>query len=209
MKITWIGHSCFKIEERGYSVVFDPYADGSVPGLSPVREKASLVLCSHGHGDHNASENIQISGETDHPFRISKIETYHDDRKGSLRGLNTIHILETENCKIVHFGDIGCQLTPEQAGKLAGADLIMIPVGGFYTVDAKEAAQIVHDICPGLIIPMHYRKGGFGFDVIGEVEAFTQQFPDVKVVGGPHIMLEDEEKEKPGTVLVLTPANLK
>lgn len=207
MKITWIGHACFKIEEQGYSVVFDPYADGSVPGLAPVREEASQVLCSHGHGDHNAAENVQIKESDAQPFTVTRIETWHDDRQGQLRGSNTVCMLEKDGCKIVHFGDIGCQLTAEEAKMLSGADLVMIPVGGFYTVDAGEAAQIVQAICPRLIIPMHYRKGGIGYDVIGEVERFTELFENVKIVDGPQISLEEMQEEKPGSVIVLTPAN--
>lgn len=207
MKITWIGHSCFKIEEQGYSVVFDPYADGSVPGLSPVREEANLVLCSHGHGDHNAAENVQIKESDAQPFKVTRIETWHDDKQGQLRGSNTVFVLEKDACKIVHFGDIGCQLTEEQAKMLSGADLVMIPVGGFYTVDAREAAQIVQAIHPRLIIPMHYRKGGIGYDVIGEVERFTELFENVKIVDGPQITMEEMQGEKPESVIVLTPAN--
>ena len=90
MKITWIGHACFKIESDGYSIVLDPYADGSVPGFTPVREKANMVLCSHGHGDHNAADCVELTNGGENPFTITRIETYHDSQMGKQRGMNTI-----------------------------------------------------------------------------------------------------------------------
>ena len=208
MKITWIGHSCFKIEDQGSSVVLDPYGDGSVPGLLPVREKAGMVLCSHGHGDHNAAGNVEIMNEPGAAFKITKIDTYHDDKKGKLRGNNIIHILEKGPWKIVHFGDIGCQLTPEQAELLKGADAVMIPVGGYYTVNAEEAAQIVREISPKMIIPMHFRGEGFGFDVISTVEHFEALFPKAETGGASEICLDENIPEAAGSAAVLRPKNL-
>ena len=92
MKITWIGHSCFKIEEGGYSIVIDPYDDNYVPGLKPVRESTQVVLASHEHGDHNARNRVTLVPGGEGPFTITKIETYHDPEKGALRGRNTIHV---------------------------------------------------------------------------------------------------------------------
>ena len=208
MKITWIGHACFKVEHDEASVVLDPYSDGSVPGLLPVREQAGMVLCSHGHGDHNAAGNVEITGEPGEGFKITKIDTYHDDKKGKLRGRNIIHILEKEPWKIVHFGDIGCPLTPEQADLLKGADVVMIPVGGYYTVDAQEAAQIVRAISPKLIIPMHFRGESFGFDVISTVEPFAAMFPNVETGGAYEICLDENMPEAAGSAAVLRPKNL-
>lgn len=206
MKITWIGHSCFKVEDQGASVVLDPYKDGSVPGLKPVREKAGMALCSHGHGDHNAAENVEIADEPQ-VFQITKIKTYHDNKKGLLRGKNLIHILETGTFKIVHFGDIGCKLTAEQAGLLAGADVVLIPVGGHYTVDAEEAAQIVRAISPKRVIPMHFRDDGFGFDVISTVEPFAALFPNTEYADSSEIVLEEKEDNSVCKVTVLKPRN--
>ena len=118
MKITWIGHSCFKIEEGGYSIVIDPYDDNYVPGLRPVRESANEVLCSHEHGDHNARKRVKPVVGAASPFTVTKIETYHDPQRGALRGPNTIHILSAGGKRIAHFGDLGCALTPEQLDAL-------------------------------------------------------------------------------------------
>lgn len=206
MKITWIGHSCFAIESNGYKVVTDPYGDGSVPGLRPVRESAQEVLVSHEHGDHNARQAVEIAAGGESPFTITVIDTYHDPVKGALRGRNKIHILETEGVKIAHFGDLGCKLKPTQLEMLKGLDVAMIPVGGFFTINAKEAAELVQAIKPAHVIPMHFRddEKGFGFGVIGPVKDFTDRFEQVVSADGSTLETEDAPQAQ---VIVLTPAN--
>lgn len=208
MKLTWIGHSCFRLEHNNYTIIFDPYGDGTVPGLAPVREKANLVLCSHGHGDHNAAENVEIIKESENPFTITDIPTYHDEKQGTLRGDDTVRLLDDGTVKIIHFGDIGCELTDEQAALLSGADVAMIPVGGFYTVDAEVARHIVDQVNPKVVIPMHYRKdgkGGFGFDVIDTVDTFLEKCDNVVKKDTCTIELD---AQMPAQTIVLVPKNV-
>ena len=206
MKITWIGHSCFKVEEAGYRIVFDPYDDGYVPGLGPVRETAEEVLCSHEHGDHNARKRVKLTSGGMSPFTVTKIETYHDPQKGALRGRNTIHILSGAGKRIAHFGDLGCELPADQLAQLENLDIAMIPVGGHYTIDAAQAADLVRKINPAHVIPMHYRGDGnsFGFDVIGTVREFTDLMDSVNFTGSCTVDLDNLPSEQ---VLVLTPQN--
>jgi len=206
MKITWIGHSCFKVEEAGYRIVFDPYDDGYVPGLGPVRETAEEVLCSHEHGDHNARKRVKLTSGGMSPFTVTKIETYHDPQKGALRGRNTIHILSGAGKRIAHFGDLGCELPADQLAQLENLDIAMIPVGGYYTIDAAQAADLVRKINPAHVIPMHYRGDGnsFGFDVIGTVREFTDLMDSVNFTGSCTVDLDNLPSEQ---VLVLTPQN--
>lgn len=206
MKITWIGHSCFKIESFGASIITDPYADDYVPGLKPVRETANIVLCSHGHGDHNAVECVTIQENPQNPFTIKKIESFHDDTNGSQRGTNTIHIIDDGDFKLVHFGDQGCQLSKEQIEALSGVDIALIPVGGFYTVNAKEAFDILESIKPNLIIPMHYKRDSFGFDVISGVEDFAAMYEHVNDLGRTYIETDEISGYRP-MVYILTPQN--
>ena len=131
MKLTYIGHACFKLEDRGYTVIFDPYENGYVPGYSDVHEAADLVLCSHGHSDHNAAHIIEKNEGGTNPFQITEIATWHDDAQGTLRGNNVIRVLDNGEYRIAHFGDLGCELTEEQKEQLKGLDVAMIPVGGF------------------------------------------------------------------------------
>ena len=180
MKLIWHGHSCFQIEAEGYSVVFDPYADGSVPGLAPLRLAADAVYCSHGHSDHNAAGLVALSGRGC-PLQVDTLPSYHDDKLGVLRGRNTIHILSAEGLRAAHLGDLGHMPSKKALETLRGVDALMIPVGGHFTIDAKTARAVADAIRPRVVIPMHYRSGGMGYDVIGTLDAFTDLCGDVRV----------------------------
>lgn len=195
MKITYLGHSCFKIESKGYEIVLDPYQDGKVPGYKPLRVTADQVLCSHGHGDHCGVECVTLREGGKSPFTVETLDTWHDDQKGALRGADTIHILDDGQCRVAHLGDLGCELTAEQKDKLRGLTALLIPVGGYYTIDAAQATALADELSPAVVIPMHYRGEGFGYDVIGPLEAFTALRGDVK--------------EYPGSALELTPETAK
>ena len=179
MILKWLGHSCFLIEAEGYSAVFDPYQDGSVPGLAPLRVTADAVFCSHGHGDHNAKELVTLSGRT-FPLKVETFASYHDDKKGLLRGKNTIHMLHGEGLRAVHLGDLGHMPDKKTLAALHGADVLMLPVGGHFTIDAAQAKAVADAIDPRVVIPMHYRRGGMGYDVIGPVDAFTSLCDNVR-----------------------------
>ena len=176
MLITWLGHSCFKVEKDDYVVVFDPTEDNYVPGISPIREKANMVVCSHEHGDHNARHLIELDESKPCPYIITEIETFHDDEKGKLRGENRITVIDDGSLRVAHFGDLGCIPEPFQIEELMNLDVALVPVGGYYTIDAAVAAKIINEIKPRIVIPMHYRddEKGFGFDVIGKVDDFVE-----------------------------------
>ena len=134
MRLIWNGHSCFTLETAGGTVVVDPYLDGSVPGLAPIRLRADAVYCSHDHRDHGARELVALTGEKP-DVAVETIHTWHDDQQGAQRGPNTIHIFQAEGLRVAHLGDLGCELEPEQLEALKGLDALMIPVGGFYTME--------------------------------------------------------------------------
>ncbi|MBQ2667772.1 MAG: MBL fold metallo-hydrolase [Clostridia bacterium] len=178
ISIRWLGHAAYKITKGNYSVVLDPFAPGTVPGFRDICEEANLVLCSHGHHDHNHTEAVTLLPETEPAFAVTTLSSFHDDVQGAKRGPNTIHILEADGVRIVHFGDLGCALTPEQIETLRGADVILIPVGGFYTIDAAQAKAVVDQIRPKVVIPMHYKAENYGLAPIGTVEEFLALFAD-------------------------------
>lgn len=204
MKIIWLGHSCFKIESQGYQIVLDPYKDDSVPGLAPVREEADQVLCSHGHGDHCGVEGVSLRPRTPSPFTVETVATWHDDKEGALRGPNTIHILSDGQCRIAHLGDLGCDLTPEQKDKLRSLTALLIPVGGYYTIDAAQAKRLADALDPAVVVPMHYRRGGVGYDVIGTVEHFTRLCDNVVTYSGSELELTPQISRQ---TAVLEPRN--
>ena len=103
MKITWLGHSCFKVETKGYTLILDPYEDGSVPGCASVRETADEVLCSHEHYDHNYRGGVTLREHGASPVKVEVISAYHDNREGKLRGSNRIHILDDGEVRIAHI----------------------------------------------------------------------------------------------------------
>lgn len=178
LTLRWHGHACFTLTCRNFTVAFDPYEDHYVPGFAPLHLAADLVLCSHQHNDHNAADLVKPISGHQNPFHITKIPTFHDPESGRLRGDNTIHVLEVGRLRMAHFGDLGCPLTPAQAAELQGLDLALIPVGGFYTIDAKEAKELIDTILPKVVVPMHYRIGTVGLPNVAEVEDFLAQVED-------------------------------
>jgi L-ascorbate metabolism protein UlaG (beta-lactamase superfamily) len=178
MTLTWLGHACFLLETEDGSVVFDPYEPESVPGLALPDVAADLVLCSHGHHDHCHAAGVRQS-RMRVGFTVETVESFHDDQNGVLRGKNTVHVIQAEGKRIVHMGDIGHALSAEQAAAIGTPDVLMIPVGGYYTVDAAAAKSICDALKPRTIVPMHYRGPGFGYGEIGEVGAFTALYDQV------------------------------
>lgn len=207
MHIIWLGHSCFKIESKEAVIIVDPYKDGSVPGLGNVRETADIVLCSHGHDDHSGTECVRLSGDFVPGVKITKVDTFHDHHNGAHRGKNMIHMIEADGYRIAHLGDLGCQLQEEQKEQLKNLDLLLIPVGGFYTIDAREAAELVMELKPKTVIPMHYRdeSNTYGYNVIGTVGEFTEIMDSVTIVEESEICMENRPEAQ---VVVLRPANL-
>ena len=200
MRIIWNGHSCFTLESAGGTVVVDPYLDGSVPGLAPLRLQADAVYCSHGHRDHGGTEVVALSGDTPE-MAVETLNTWHDDQQGAQRGPNVIHIFQTEGLRVAHLGDLGCELEPEQLEALKGLDALMIPVGGFYTIDAKQAKALTDLLQPRVTIPMHYRSSTFGYDVIAPLEDYLSLCGDVVRYPGNTLVLS---KDTPKQTAVLT-----
>lgn len=182
MHIKWIGHSCFKVVYKNQSIIIDPYQDGSVPGLKDIREQANLVLCSHDHHDHNGKENVQLINCEESIFTIEKIKTFHDDCNGNKRGLNTIHVIDNGKERICHLGDLGHLLDNTIIKKLEDVDVLLIPIGGYFTIDYKQAYQLVKQIKPKIVIPMHYRLNKQGYQVLDTIDNFINCFNQDEVI---------------------------
>lgn len=203
MKITWYGHSCFLVETAEGSVLLDPYAPGSVPGLCLPEVTADLVLCSHEHRDHGYREGVKPGGK-EAKLHIEKLETFHDEQRGALRGPNTIHVLEAEGLRLAHLGDLGHMLSAEQIAALGRVDILLIPVGGYFTIGPDTAADLAEKLHPAITVPMHYRGKGFGYEVIGPVEDFLVHRD--KVLRLDTSVLCPEELETPVTAVLRCPA---
>ena len=200
VSIIWLGHACFKIVWQDYTVVLDPYEDGYIPGLSPVRTTANRVFYSHNHRDHHGEGQVSLIESDRSSCEVTVINSYHDEEKGALRGENKIHVFDDGTFRIAHLGDLGCQLTEEQIEQLKGLDVLLIPVGGYYTIDAAGAKALVDVIKPLVVIPMHYRSGDFGFDLIGKLDEYTKLCDDVKIYSKNRFVL-DENTQKQTAIL--------
>ena len=197
MKITYLGHSCFKFEKDGFALIVDPYKAGSVPGYAPLKETANQVLSSHRHGDHFGLDEVKLAvTRVDIPFDISFIESFHDEEDGAARGCNNVIIVKADGLTVVHMGDIGCELSDEDIDIIKGCDVLLIPVGGTYTVDAKGAKAYVDRISPAITVPMHYRGEGFGYDELGTVDEFTKLFEQVESIGSELVLESKPEGHK-------------
>jgi L-ascorbate metabolism protein UlaG (beta-lactamase superfamily) len=182
MIISWYGHSCFKIQtkpQRGAEevVVFTDPFDKSI-GLKPPQGNADLVLISHEHFDHNNAKSLKgdpfvIDAGGEYSFKdvyVEGISSFHDNEKGALRGLNNIYVIQSEDLTVCHLGDLGHILTEKQIDAIGEVDILMIPIGGTYTIDAKEAEKVIAQIDPKIIIPMHYKIPGLKVEIAGEEE---------------------------------------
>ena len=180
MKLEWIGHACFRMTaENGTTVITDPY-DETV-GAKMVPLQADMITMSHEHHDHNDESMIVgspviLRGTQEAAaggVAARAFGSYHDEAQGAKRGKNAIRVFEMDGLKIVHMGDQGCM--PEDAilAEISGADVMMIPVGGTYTVDAKEAKEIIDRTKPRCVVPMHVKTKGCGYP-IAKVDAFLQ-----------------------------------
>lgn len=175
MRVTWLGHACFLLEEDGYRIVTDPYT--GVEGYPPLETEAHAVYCSHHHFDHDAVDCVKLLPARESPFQIREIQSFHDDQKGALRGTNTIRVFTAGGVSVVHLGDLGHALTAEQLAAIGPVDGVLVPVGGFYTVDARGAKAACDAIGPKWIIPMHYRHAPYGLPNVAGVEDFLALWP--------------------------------
>ena len=184
MVIRQIHHAEFLIEtESGFRIVTDPY-DASC-GYPVEKVQADTVLVSHGHHDHNAVENVTghpavISEEgvfsPDPMIRVTSVSGYHDDEQGQKRGTTLLFLIEAEGLRIVHLGDLGCLLDEEKIRKLFRPDILMIPVGGFFTIDGKQAADTARALEARTVLPMHYKTDYIAGWPISGPEEFMNAF---------------------------------
>ena len=181
MTIQWFGQACFKITSKSINgdvvLITDPYSNKY--GLKKPKLLADIITISHDHEDHNDYQAIKTSANVVNPFIVKGpgeyefmgifiygIPSYHDNERGAQRGQNTIYVISAEGITITHLGDIGeRELTAAQLEYVEDSDILLIPVGGKYTVDGKEAAKLVSQIEPRIVIPMHYKIPGLNLDL--------------------------------------------
>jgi len=189
-ELKWLGHAAFYVTtSQGTRIVLDPY-DPNVGYTMPSIE-ADLITVSHEHADHNYVSAIkgqpQVkkgSGDTKvKDVTVRGIATFHDDSQGSKRGNNTVFVFEFDGFRVCHLGDLGHQLSEQQKAAIGKVDVLMIPVGGTYTIDAAGAAQVVNEIAPRIVVPMHYKTAAVTRLPVETADAFVTKMGGAKKSG--------------------------
>lgn len=182
MNITWYGQSCFRLEAKEGSVLIDPFKKDI--GLRPPRVKDDLVLVTHEHHDHNGTEGateesfiVRGPGEFERKgISVRGIASFHDEQQGAERGLNTIYVIKAEELTLCHLGDFGqAALDDEQLEVIGNVDVLFVPVGGTYTIDAKKAVHVIAQIEPKIVVPMHYKIPNITIPKLEGVELFIKE----------------------------------
>ena len=217
MKIKWYGHAAFLItSDRGVKIITDPYdpdAYGDQFSYGKITDKADIVLVSHDHSDHNHAKGLPGSPEVikgngskkSKGITFKGVATFHDPSKGSDRGENTVFTFNVDGFQICHLGDLGHVLNQNELAEVGAMDILFVPVGGVYTIDAKEAAQIAESMKPKVLIPMHFRTEKCGFP-IAPVEDFLKGKPRVKQPGTSEVTFDKSSLPQQTEILVLTHA---
>ncbi|HHV78857.1 MAG TPA: MBL fold metallo-hydrolase [Firmicutes bacterium] len=198
MIVRWMGHACFLItSDAGTRILTDPF-DETVGYMTPCCE-ADIVTVSHDHFDHNAVKYVRgnstvvddagdhlIKGAGTEEIPITGYSTWHDEVRGAKRGPNIVFKLRIDGLDVVHMGDIGHVLGSDTVKAIGRVDVLMLPVGGTYTVDAEGAAAIVGELKPAIVFPMHYKTPATGFPIM-TAEAFLKKMANVKKVGATSV----------------------
>ena len=190
MEISWFGHASFRLKGKETSVVTDPFKPGAV-GLKFPSVEADIVTISHGHEDHN-----YIAGVSGQPFVIEApgeyeikgvsvfgVACFHDAQQGKTRGPNIAYSIEIDGLRVCHLGDLGHKLTNSQIEELNGIDILLIPIGGTYTLGPKQAVEVITQLEPKIVIPMHYRIDGLDprlSNQLSGVDAFLKEMGEEK-----------------------------
>ena len=163
MEISWLGHSCFQLRGKNVTLITDPFAPQLEHSLGKI--SAPIVTISHNHPGHNYVDSISgdpriVRGPGEYEISdvlITGVASYHDDKHGQELGRNTIYIIHMDDLVVCHLGDLGHVLQEEQLEEAADADILLVPIGGQHTINAAQAAEVISQVEPHIVIPMHYR----------------------------------------------------
>ncbi len=217
MKIKFLGHAAFLITTgEGTKIVTDPYEPGGYGGAigyGPLGESADVVTISHGHADHNFVQMVEgtptVVAEAKEQeaagVKFRPVASHHDTSGGSERGENLIWVIEADGMRLCHLGDLGHTLNADQVAAIGKVEILMVPVGGTFTVDAKGATEVVEAVRPRIAIPMHFKTHKVAFP-LARVGDFLAGKERVRRVGGSELEVTRESLPEPTEIVVLEPA---
>ncbi len=194
MDITWLGHSCFRIRGSHAVVITDPYSPNL--GYSLGKPTARIVTVSHQHSGHSYVQGIDgeprlVTGPGEYEISdvlIIGIATFHDGEGGNRRGRNTVYLIEIDEVSVCHLGDLGHVLTGEQVEEIDNVDVLLLPVGGVSTINASMAAEVVRQLEPKVVVPMHYKTSHLGRE-LEPVDRFLKEIGVKEVTSQPKLSL--------------------
>jgi len=215
MKVKWLGHASFLIvSESGLRIITDPYPQGSGLSYAPINEAADIVIMSHDHFVHNNISSVQGKPQVIKDSGVKNVKgiqfrgiaTYHDESKGKERGTNTIFCFPVDGIKLCHLGDLGHRLSKEQIAEIGDVDILFIPIGGVFTIDAKMAGVVNDDLKPKVVMPMHYKTPKCDWS-LNTIDDFLIDKTNVKKLNSSE--MEFSSGKLPGTteIVVLQPAS--
>ena len=212
MKVRWLGHASFLItSDSGTRIITDPYVVGSGIKYGEINEAADVVTVSHDHFDHNnvasVGGNPQVVKEpvAAKGIKFEGVATHHDASGGSERGNNTIFSMDIDGVKVCHLGDLGHPLSDQQVADIGKVDVLLIPVGGFFTIDAKVASEVCDRLNPRVIIPMHYKNEKLDFPISG-VDDFLEGKGSVRKLDSSEAEFKAGALPAETEIVVLKPA---
>lgn len=213
MEIIHLGHSSFKIKGKSATVVTDPF-ESEMLGIKFPQTYADIITISHDHQDHNNIAGVDgtpvvLSGPGEYEVKgvkILGISVFHDNSSGSERGKNTIYRINFEGITIVHCGDLGHKFSDLQVEMMDGANILLVPTGGFYTINAQVACEVVSQINPNIIIPMHYNSPNLNQENFGKldgVDAFLKQMGKEGLLPQPKLVITKDKLPEEPLIVVL------
>lgn len=211
MKIKYLGHASFLIiSQDEKKIVVDPYNIGQGLNYGAINETADIVTISHGHGDHNNATSIKgnpavlkdAGTRTIKGIEIKGIPVYHDETQGSKRGNNLVFCFNIDGMKLCHLGDLGHPLTPKQLSDIGSVDVLLVPVGGFFTIDAREAAAVAKSTGARVVIPMHFKTTQVDYP-IKPVDEFLKGKKNIRKLDSSEIEIKKETLPKETEIVVL------
>ena len=209
MDVTWLGHGCFRLRGRSAAVVTDPYPPSI--GLKLQRLDGDLVTVSHEHENHNYTQVMRDAYEIRGPgeyevagVSVIGVPTFHDAEKGAKHGRNTVYLIEIDDVRVCHLGDLGHRLDDAEAEAIASPDVLLVPVGGNTAINAVQAAEVVRQLEPRFVVPMHYAIPGLKLQ-LDTLDRFLKEMAVTSAEPQPKLSVQASSGEYDTKVVVLEP----
>jgi L-ascorbate metabolism protein UlaG (beta-lactamase superfamily) len=209
LDVTWLGHGCFRLRGRSAAVVTDPYPPAI--GLKLSRLDADLVTISHEHENHNYTQAVRDAYEIRGPgeyevagVSVIGVPTFHDAEKGAKHGRNTVYLIEIDEVRVCHLGDLGHKLDDAEAEAISSPDVLLVPVGGYTAINAVQAAEVVRQLEPRFVVPMHYAIPGLKLQ-LDSLDRFLKEMAVTASEPLPKLSVQKSSGEYDTKVVVLEP----